>query len=68
MDRDVRVGVVTMAIGFSGIIVAAIMNILNTNGILIDEFITGSVTITDLMSVTIIIFLIAAVVFAVASR
>jgi len=68
MDKDVRVGVVTMAIGFLGVIIAAIENSLYTDGILIDEFITGSVTIADLMSVTIIIFLIAAVVYAVASR
>ena len=68
MDRDVHVGIVTMAIGFMGVLIAAIVNTLNTEGTLVDEFITGSVTITDLMSVIIIIFLVVAVVYAVTSR
>lgn len=68
MDKDVRVGIVTMAIGFMGILIAAIVNILNTEGIMVDEFITGSVTITDLMSVIVIIFMVCAVVYAVTSR
>ena len=65
MDRDVRAGVTAMFCGFVGIILAAIEYTLYIEGILIDEFITGSVTIADLMAITIVIWLIIGVIIAV---
>ena len=68
MDKDVRTGVTVMFCGFFGIILAAIEHTLYQEGILIDEFITGSVTITDLMAITIIGWLIIGIILAVARQ
>ena len=66
MDKDVRAGVVTMSCGFIGVILAAIEYTLYNQGILVDEFTTGTVVISDLMAVTIIIWLLIGVAYAVA--
>jgi len=68
MDKDVRAGVVAMFCGFVGIILAAIEKTLYDEGIVIDEFVTGSITLPDLMALTIIIWLLIGVVFAVSAR
>ena len=65
LDRDVKAGVTTMLGGFVGIIFAAIEYTLYEEGILIDEFVTGSITIADLMAITIVIWLIIGVIIAV---
>ena len=65
MDRDVRAGVTVMFCGFAGIILAAIEYTLYEEGVLIDEFVTGSITIADLMAITIVIWLIIGVIIAV---
>ena len=54
-----------MGSGFVGILLAAIENILYTSGTLLDEFVTGSIAITDIMAVTIIMFMIVGVMLAV---
>lgn len=61
-------GVTVLLFGFIGIILAAIEYTLYTEGILIDEFVTGSVTITDVMAFTVIAVLIFGVFIAVARR
>lgn len=66
MDKDVRAGVTAMFCGFAGIIMAAIEYTLYEKGIVIDEFVTGTVTIADLMALTIITWLIVGVIMAVA--
>lgn len=48
--------------GMLGIIQAMILFEMNTRGILIDEFITGSITITDLMVGVVIIWLLIGVI------
>ena len=65
MDRDVRAGVTAMFCGFVGVIMAAIEYTLWEEGILLDEFVTGSITIADLMAITIVIWLIIGVIVAV---
>jgi hypothetical protein len=65
MDRDYVPVVTIFGFGFFGIIMAAIAKVANDEGVIIDEFITGSITITDLMAIIIIIFLLAGVVVAV---
>lgn len=51
-----------------GIILAAIFYEMNTRGTLIDELVTGSTTITDLMAVVIIFFMLLAGIVAVLTR
>ena len=65
MDRDVRLGVQTMALGLAGVIIAAIEYTLYDAGILLDEFVSGTISISDIMAVTIIIWLLIAVIFSV---
>jgi hypothetical protein len=65
MDRDVRAGVTAMFCGFAGIILAAVEYTLYIEGILLDEFVQNTVTISDLMAITIIIWLIIGVIVAV---
>jgi len=54
--------------GCLGIIVAFIIEVMNTNGILIDEFITGSILITDVQTFIIAIFVLFGLVMAAVRR
>lgn len=65
MDNDVQAGLSIMLGGLVGILFAALELSLYNDGIFIDEFITGSLTIADLMAVTIILFTIIGVIVAV---
>lgn len=65
MDKDVKLGMTTMILGLAGLVIAAIEYELYTDGILIDEFVTGTISISDIMAVTIIIWLLVAVTYAV---
>lgn len=40
-----------------GVAIAMILEVLNDKGLLIDEYITGSVTLADLQTIVIVIFL-----------
>ena len=64
MDRDFRSVMMVVAFGCIGIIFAAIEQILYVQGTIIDEFIAGSIAITDLMAITIIIWLLVGVILA----
>jgi len=66
MNKSVSAGIVVMLMFFGGIIIAFIEYALYTNGILIDEYVTGTITIGDVMAVTIIMFALIGVVIAVA--
>lgn len=68
MDTDVRAAIYVLGCGLIGIILAAMEKIMYDEGIIIDEFVTGSITLPDLMAFTIIIWLIIGVILAVASR
>ena len=52
--------------GVAGIVQAAIEYSLHDQGILLDEFTTGTVTISDIMIVTVLIWLLVGAVYAVA--
>lgn len=60
--------VIVLVFGVFGIVIAMIVNTLNTRGIIIDEFLTGSVTITDLIVGIIILFLVIGVIVAVVKK
>jgi hypothetical protein len=63
---DLNPGIIVMFCGFAGIILAFIEKALYDNGTIIDEFITGTITITDLMALTIIIWIIIGIIIGVA--
>lgn len=65
MDRDSESFMIVFVFGMVGVIIAFILEQLDTRGILIDAFITGSIIITDLMVVVIMLFLLIGVVLAV---
>lgn len=68
MDKDIRSAIIVVGCGLVGIIFAVIEKTLYDKGVLIDEFITGSITLPDLMAFTIIFWLIVGVVLGVISR
>lgn len=51
-----------------GITVCMLLESLNTSGRIVDEFITGSVTLLDMQIITIIIFTLIGIVIAMANR
>jgi len=68
MDSDVNRALIILVMGALGIIFAAITKHLNDTGILIDEFITGTITITDVMIVIILVFFVCGVILAALRR
>lgn len=56
------------ACGMIGLLFAAIEKGLNDRGILIDEMVTGTITITDVMTLTIVIWLLIGVMVAMLRR
>ena len=68
VDRDVQCGLLVFGSGMIGIIFAGILKALYDRGIVIDEMITGSITITDVMGITILLWLLIGVMIAVLRR
>lgn len=68
MDRDLASGLIVFSCGMIGLLFAAIIQALYTRGILIDEMITGSITVPDLQSVIILVWIIVGVLLAVLRR
>ena len=62
--EDFEVVPIILICGVIGIINAMIFHTLNDEGIIIDEFITGSITITNLMALVIVIWLIVGIIIA----
>lgn len=66
MDTDnIRPGVVVAGFGFLGMVLAVILGYLNDQGILVDEYLMGSITLPDLQVCVIIIALLVGVVVAI---
>lgn len=65
MDREIKTGLIVFLCILAGIMIAAIEYELNSQGILINEFVTGTISITDLMAVTIIIWVLVGGIIAV---
>ena len=68
MNKSVSAGIVVMLMFLGGIVIAFIEHALYTSGILIDEYVTGTITIGDIMIITIIMFALIGVVIAVAKN
>ena len=62
MAREMRMVLTVAGCGFIGIIIAAIFKVLHDKGTVIDEFITGSITLPELMALVIILFLLVGVI------
>ena len=65
MDKNVSRGLIVMFFGFLGLILAGIEGLLYTQGNVINEFITGSVTIEGVQILTILVSLLIGMVVAV---
>ena len=65
MNENMRMFMTITGVGVVGAVIAAILNVLNDAGILIDEFITGNITMPELMAIVIIIFVLVGVILAV---
>lgn len=55
---------ITFICGMVGVVLAFILYGLYTNGVIIDEYVTGSITIEEVMAFTIIVWTIIGVVIA----
>lgn len=67
MDRYMKKFSLGFGCGLIGVLLAAILDIMNTRGIIIDEYITGSITIPEVMAITILIWVIIGVILAASS-
>lgn len=65
MDRNVSRGLIVLFFGLLGLILAGIEGLLYTQGNVINEFITGSVTIEGVQILTILVSLLFGMVVAV---
>ena len=68
MDPDVRTGVIILTFTLAGVLMAAIVETLITQGIMLDEFVTGSITSPDIMAMIIIIWILVGVIVGVGTR
>lgn len=64
MNRDFRMVALIVGCGLVGVLFAAIEQIMYEQGVIVDEFISGSIALPDLMAITIIIFLLVGVILA----
>jgi hypothetical protein len=63
-SRDFDAMMIVVIMGCLGVILAFIEYVLYSRGILRDEIVTGSVTISNLMACTVILFLLVGMVLA----
>lgn len=64
---DMKTTLIIVVCGVLGVVNAMVFKTLNDKGILISEFLTGTITITVLMAFTIIVWLFIGVIVAVAT-
>lgn len=67
-DPDIPRGACVIFGGMAGTIFAFIIKALYDKGILIDEFITGTITIADLMVMTVIVWVLLGIILEVSRR
>ena len=58
MDRDLSRVIIIILFGLAGICMAGISYALYVNGIVVDEMVSGSITIQNVMAIEIIVWLI----------
>ena len=68
MDEDISSALVVILFGLGGIITAGLEETLYNRGVMIDEFISGTISIADLMAITILIWILLGIVIAVIKR
>ena len=62
--KDFEALVIILVCGVLGIVNAMIFNTMNTEGIIIDSFVSGNITILDIMTYTIILWLLVGIIIA----
>jgi hypothetical protein len=67
LNKDLRPGLTVLFFSLAGIILAFIEYVLNENSIIIDDFVSTTVTLPDLMSITIIIWVLIGIIVGVAA-
>jgi len=65
---DYKAFMTILGFGMLGVIFAGILKALYDNGIVVDEMITGSITITDLMTFLVLVWTIIGVMIALLRR
>lgn len=68
MGRNERAFAIPLICGFIGVILAIIIQLLNDAGIIIDEFLTGSIVLREVQAVIIIIWILVGVLVAASQR
>jgi hypothetical protein len=67
MDRDSASGVKVFACGCIGVIMAMILQAMYDRGIVVDEFVTGTIQLWEVMALVIIVWLLIGVLVAVST-
>ena len=62
--KDFETLIIILVCGVLGIVNAMIFNTMNTEGIIIDSFVSGNITILDIMTYTIILWLLVGIIIA----
>jgi hypothetical protein len=68
LNDDAETIAIVFSMGGLGIILAYILGELNSKGILIDEMITGSISITDVQTFLILVFIICGLIMVAIKR
>lgn len=65
LSREVRAGMTVLLMGLLGIIVGGMVYVLYETGIVVDEYITGSIQVEEVMAIFVLVFLLLGGVIAV---
>ncbi len=68
MRSDARVAVSILSFTGLGIVIAYIVGLLNSEGLIIDEVITGTITIVDIQTLIILLFILVGLIMAATRR
>lgn len=60
LNSDFKVALLALLVGLVGVLVAVLLGVMYANGVLIDEFVTGSetITLTDIQAAVIVLFMV----------
>lgn len=68
MDSSVRIAITTLGCGLIGVILAVLAGLMYSGGIIVDEFVSGTITLADVQAAIIIVWMLIGVVLAAVSN
>ena len=68
MNRDMESGILVFGMGSLGVIFAFLVGVLYEEGIIVDELITGTISLTDVQIFIIILFIVFSLIMGALNR